>query len=111
MPDTQHITPALEGDGRLLVRPSPAYRHKGNPRSLPLGRARDLVRAFQQSGESYHSSAGSLVWILVEWADLNSVPIRVTSTTFKHETGRSQVTAWSVRRLPGAPVEFEHVDR
>ena len=111
MPDPQYITPTLEGDGRRPVKPSPAYNHPGNPRSVPLGAARMLVESFQKSGQSFHSTEGALVWIIIEWADLNSVPIRVTSTKFTHESGRASVTSYAVLRLRGQPVDFRHVDR
>ena len=81
----QHIHADLRGNGAQLVHPRPELTYPGNPRRITLGRARDVVAAFQVSGHSTHSPRGELVWILIDWARENEVALRVC-------THRSRVT-------------------
>jgi hypothetical protein len=90
----QHIHADLRGDGRLLVHPRPRTEHVGNPKSIPLARARDCVAAFQANGLSTHSNAGELIWIVVEWCAENQVGVRVSC-----HRERGVVVGYTVRRL------------
>lgn len=74
-----HIEADLRGDGRELVHPRPnrAHVYAGHPRRVALGRARDVVAAFQRSGVSNHSPAGELCWILQDWCAENQVALDV----------------------------------
>jgi hypothetical protein len=98
----QHIHADLRGDGRLLVHPRPRTEHVGNPKSIPLARARDCVAAFQANGLSTHSNAGELIWIVVEWCSENHVGLRVTTLR-----ERGEVVGYTVRRLNSSDPIYE----
>ncbi len=90
----QYIHADLRGDGRLLVHPRPRTDHVGEPKSIPLARARDVIEGFQVNGLSTHSARGELVWIEVEWCRENQVGLRVTC-----HLERGVVMGYTVRRL------------
>lgn len=66
----------LDGDGRRKI--SPAHAPEGTkPKSIRRGTARLLVEMFEERGCSYHSEAGSTVWVLVAYCAEKGIPYRV----------------------------------
>ena len=70
-----YLTKNLKGDGRRRVDPNPKFELKthGSKMPLNLATAKKIINEFKVRGESYHSSAGAVMWVIEEYCILNEV--------------------------------------
>lgn len=70
---------AFSGDGRLTVQPvnsPPGLR----PRAVRVSVARLLIKKWEETGRSVHTSAGSTVWVLVTHCLENNIDYVLTNS-------------------------------
>ena len=77
------MLPSLRGDGRYQIKCNPeAPRHDqiiGLKQPISLANAKRAIGHFQDAGQSHHSKAGQLLWVIQEWCHLNRVKYDITS--------------------------------
>lgn len=82
-------------DGRLKLQP-PEGALGASPAAMKAATCRLVIREFEESGRSYHSAAGSTLWMILEHCRQNKIPFtlehmpgmgyQVTKKEHHHET-------------------------
>lgn len=68
----------FEGDGRRMLHALPPFIHPGTqPMRVTRSAARRLISMFMERGESFHSGMGGMLWVVLEFASVNNIPVEV----------------------------------
>lgn len=84
----------FDGDGRNSVWPQNAPQNT-NPKSLSKSAAMRLIKEFDEKGVTYHSSSGTLVWVVVTHCIEQDIPYTITGMKLRDN---GPISGWSVSR-------------